>query len=286
MNSMHTPMHPGPAALPPFEVQARNDDHSVRVWGSAQKQGEASLYLENPNPSDPFREIVLHLAADTAILDAVTGEARRYEDLRHGESLVAWTSPMMTRSIPPQSTARVVVCNLPADFAAPTYAQVQAVSLRAEGGLDVLMSGDTILHLSAETPLRSPDSAEAPTWTQIVPGAMLLSWYSQVALSLPAQAWPTQVMVFPSAYAGYVSAAPGALSLNGTPLALRYDEGPFVSDGALMVPLDVLTRTLGAALPQDVTPTTTRRGEVVFAPLDDLLGPLRLKFVPPSIFFQ
>ena len=48
----------------------------VLVWGTVQEIGEGRIRLENSNDQDPYREIVLVVGPETAILDAVTGAPR------------------------------------------------------------------------------------------------------------------------------------------------------------------------------------------------------------------
>lgn len=313
------PMNPGSAEMPRYEVSRRNDDASVRVWGSAMEKGENYIYLENANESDPNNKIIIKINEDTAVVDAVTGEIKTFADMKEGEQLYAWVSPVMTRSMPPQSNAVVVICNIPADFGSPIYAQVQKVTEREDGGVDVLMNNSVILHLNADTELLSNKTKDVKTLGDIKPGTMLLSWYRMMTLSMPAQAAPGKVMLFPYGYAGYVDAQPGALSVNGTKVEVTANEAPYVHEGKLMVPVRKFAEALGytvrwdAADPEDVTAekdgkafcvtaigsdTMTVDGDkvftlstpvvasnrVTFMCIDDLLGPYNVKAEAMSAF--
>ena len=108
----------------------------VLVWGTVQEIGEGRIRLENSNDQDPYREIVLVVGPETAIRDAVTGAPRIFADLQENETLYAYVGPAMTMSLPPVASAQVVLCGIPADFGAPTYAEVQAVRGRGDGGVD------------------------------------------------------------------------------------------------------------------------------------------------------
>ena len=314
------PMNPGPAAMPQFEVASRNDDSSIYVWGKATLQGEKSVYLENSNENSSYSKIVLHVSEDTIIVDAVTGEAKTYADLKDGENLQAWVSPAMTRSIPPQTTAALILCNIPADYMPPRYAQVQSVNEREDGGLDVLTSDAVILHMSKDTELLSYKTKNVPALADIKPGMMVLSWYSVVAMSMPAQTTPGKVMLLGNHYDGYVQALPGALTVNGTKVELGVNEAPYVHEGKLMVPVRKFAEALGCTVTWDAeTPDavtmakdgktfcTTAIGSdnmtvdgdmvftlstpaiannrVTFMCIDDLLSPFNVKYSPLSIFF-
>ncbi len=251
-----------------YEVVRRNDDASVMVWGSVMELGENTIYLENGNEKDPNNKILVRVSETTAVLDAVTGEIKTFADIRQNENVYAYVSPAMTRSMPPQANAFVVLCNIPADFGVPTYAQVQKVTRQEDGSVDALVSGDVVLHLNDKTELMAYGTKQVPALADIKPGTMVLSWYRVVAESMPAQAAPTKVLVFPYHYDGYVSAAPGALSVNGTQVALSDKEASFVHEGKLMVPVRKLAEALGCTVLWDAkTPnmvTVEKDGAAVY----------------------
>ena len=233
------------AEAPAYELVQRGATFPTRVWGAVVELGDMSLTLENSNESAPYQKVVVNVGEDTVLLDAVTGEERTFDDLRAGETVYAWVGPDMTKSLPPISTGRVILCGLPADYAAPTYAEVESVT-ETESGANVYLNNDVVLHLSADTGYLA-----APGWEKesvgaadIVPGVRVLAWYSAVALSLPAQASPSKVMVFPSDYDGWVSTNGLEVTVNGQTLALE-GAAAKVENGRLMVPVRALAEALG-----------------------------------------
>ena len=234
------------AETPAYELVQRGENFPVRVWGTAVELGDMSLTLENSNDNDPYQKIVVNVGEDTLILDAVTGEAKTFDDLRTGEAIYAWVGPDMTKSLPPISTARIILCGVPADFGAPNYAEVETVT-ETESGVDVYMNNDVVLHLTGET-----EYLAAPGWEKetvsaadIVPGTRLLSWYSIATMSLPAQASPSKVMVFPSDYDGWVSTNGLEVTINGETLPLEGPSAAKVENGRLMVPVRAVAEALG-----------------------------------------
>lgn len=238
----------GAAQRPAYELQQRGVGEPVRVWGQAVELGELSLTLQNDNEGDSYQKIVLNVAEDTLILDAVSGESRTFADIQKDEILYAWVGPVMTKSLPPITTARVILCGIPTDYHVPTFAEVQSVT-ETEQGVDVYMTGDVVLHLNAGTELLAGEgwSGEAAL-DAIHPGDRLLSWYSFVALSMPAQAGPEKVMVFPSQYAGWVSADGLAVSVNGKALDLTGANAAKVENDRLMVPVRAVAEALGCEI--------------------------------------
>ncbi|SBV95165.1 conserved exported hypothetical protein [uncultured Eubacteriales bacterium] len=252
-----------------YEINRRTDNDAIRVWGTVQELGEQSVYIENSSDGAPYQKIVVKISEDTAIVDAVTGAAKTFADLKEGETLYAYVSPAMTRSMPPQSVAELVICNIPADLGVPTYAQVEHVTEQEDGKIDLLVSGAMILHLDAETELLSYGSETAPTLADIKPGAMVLSWYQIVAMSYPGQAGPSRVVLFPYEYAGYLSAGEGSLSVNGKALDLDESVRPFAQDGKLMVPVRKLAEALGCTVTWDAQDpaavAVTKDGESLYS---------------------
>ncbi|MEG2569979.1 MAG: S-layer homology domain-containing protein [Clostridia bacterium] len=177
-------------------------DSPIRVYGSATEmtkfKDSTCITLKNSNDKDPYQEIGVLVSNETIILDAVTGDAKTLSDIKLNETLYAYVSPAMTKSIPPQSNAVLVLCNIPADFAVPSYAQVKTVTEKGDNAIDVLMSNDVVLHLNKDTKLMPYLTKNNVTTADITPGVNMLSWYSIVAGSMPAQATPSKAMVFKS----------------------------------------------------------------------------------------
>lgn len=220
----------------------------VQVWGTASAPDQDRIELKNDNESDPNNHIILSVGEDTLILDAVSGVAATLADIKEGDTLYAYAGPAMTRSLPPIAHASLILCNIPADYAVPTWAEVLGVTEKEDGSHSVLMSGGVVLHLNADTEITAGPGAAS---TGIVPGTRLLSWYSAVALSMPAQATPDKVMVFSSPYGGWMDLNGGEISLNGSALALNADQQPFALDGRLMLPVRAVAEALGCTVVWD-----------------------------------
>lgn len=243
---------------PAYEVTQRDLALPIMVWGKAVELGENSLTMENSNEGDAYHKVIVNVDESTIILDAVTGEVKTFADIKENEDLYAYVGPIMTRSLPPITTGRLILCNIPADYMVPTYAEVQSVT-KTDTGVDVLMTGDIILHLNADTELMAYQSKNKATLEDIQPGTRLLSWYSVVAMSMPAQASPSKVMVFPYGYEGHVETDGLNVILNGETLELAGANAAKVEEGRLMVPVRKVAEALGC----DITWDAETNGVVV-----------------------
>lgn len=86
----------------------------VRVQGTVTRLENGAILLKNSDENAPYREVILHLSKATRVVDAASGLPLDRE-LRDGQIVYAWVGPAMTLSLPPQTTAEVVVANIPAD---------------------------------------------------------------------------------------------------------------------------------------------------------------------------
>ena len=89
----------------------------VLLEGPVTWMDEDTFLLENENPDNPNREVVVHLG-DAPMLDASTGAPLTRDQVADGDVLRVWVGPAMALSLPPQATAQVVLGNLPADGSA------------------------------------------------------------------------------------------------------------------------------------------------------------------------
>ena len=295
-----------PPEEPVYTIAQQHQPDLVRVQGTVSVDGDRIL-VTNSSEWAEYPEIVLSLAEDTLILNAVDGGAMAAEDLREGEYVYAYVSPAMTRSLPPIATAAVILAAIPADYGVPAYSTVEQVNVW-EGRTSVLMSDDVTYSMSDAELLAGPGfTCGTITLADITPGCGLLAWYDMVAESFPAQAWPSKVMVIPSPYSAWAVLEPGRLAVNGTEVELTAAEQPYVEGETLMVPVRAFAEALGCQVLWDparpdkiavrgekteyllilgndrantgdggsgtaLTGTLTARNGVSFLPADDLLN--------------
>lgn len=233
-----------PPEGPVYTIAQQHQPDLVRVQGTVSVEGDRIL-VTNSNEWAEYPEIALSLAKDTLILNAVDGSAMAAEDLREGEYVYAYVSPAMTDSLPPITTAAVILVAIPADYAVPAYSIVEQVNVW-EGRTSILMSDDVTYSMSDAELLPGPGfDGDTVTLADITPGCGLLAWYDMLAESFPAQAWPVKVMVMPSPYDAWAELEPGRLAVNGTEVELTEAEQPYVEEETLMVPVRAFAEALG-----------------------------------------
>ena len=240
------PISPAPS----YEIKPVTDRTLVQVWGTAVEVEEDRARLNNSNEEDPYSDIVLNVNEDTLVLDAVTGEELSFDQVEKDDVVYAYVEQAMTLSLPPQSFARLILCNIPADFGVPSLSQIQSIT-PCEEGYDVRLDAETVVHMDKDVELLPSASAAEPKLETLEPGDMLLTWRQEEKPACEAQSAAAKAMVFDVEYAGWLYAAPGKLSVSGQDVTLAAGEEPFIQGEKLMVPLRLVVETLGGEITWD-----------------------------------
>lgn len=216
----------------------------VSTYGTITELGEKSILMQKGG--EDTSALICHVSEETIILNAVSGEAMTYDQLKANETIYVYTAPVMTMSIPPQTNAKLILAAIPADYFVPTCHLVTSVT-EGEKGITVHTAEAVNLHLTSdEFAVVGDGKVES-----LVPGDRIIAWYSVVAESYPAQAWPTQAVILPGEYAGWLSTDGDHISLNGTKLELDAFELPQMQDDALMLPLRKVAEALNCQVTWD-----------------------------------
>ena len=108
--------------------------NDYRIHGPVTKSEHGQLIIDNQESTGYTGEIILNISSETTkILDAVTGSPVTVGDIRDGETIYAYISPVMTMSIPPMTNASLILCNIPADFRVLAYQQSDVLTVNEDG---------------------------------------------------------------------------------------------------------------------------------------------------------
>lgn len=290
---------------PPAEgvLDQASNPVSVQVWGTVTKLEGGGIQVKNDSTVG-INDIVLHISEDTLVLGATDGMPVALEDIKDGDMIYAYASPAMTRSLPPQSSALMILTNIPADFKVPAYYQVTDVM-----SISTLMSENNIINTTVETDqgvtlhftltdkvdeegnrqyIQTDEVVFTPYLTKnvvgpqdLVPGSKILVWSDY-------EGNPTKVMVFPYGYTGHVKVFEtgelrvndqiiSATALKGQDEILRLPVRAVAEAAGLTVAWDNATRSLSVQN-QDVTLFTYALGGEAVKVEDD-----QMILVSPSV---
>lgn len=144
--------------------------------------------------SESKGEMVFHISENTLYVDAGKHCAADVSMLKEGAGLYVFHSPVMTMSLPPQTSAMVFVGNMPMDMGCPMYHEIEKVEKRDDATVVTTDNGGLELYITDETEM----SAYAKDGsTELKVGGHVMAWYSAVTDSLPGQTRPSHVMVLP-----------------------------------------------------------------------------------------
>ena len=131
------------------EKAAESMMETVRVWGEITAVEDGRITVENQSSNGYQGEIVFNIDPEnTLVLGAEDGLPVVLEDVDLG-SFEAYLGPVMTMSLPPQTTPEMVIVNIPEDFGAPLYVTAAGPVEETEDGR-VLTVGDDTRYVLAE----------------------------------------------------------------------------------------------------------------------------------------
>ncbi|MFR6040262.1 MAG: hypothetical protein ACLUHL_02465 [Dysosmobacter welbionis] len=167
-------------AIPAAAAETADEEAPARLgpaayWGTVTWMDEDTFLLDSGKEDGLGDAVVVHVG-DAPYLDAVTGNTLNLETLEDGDAVYAWVGPAMALSLPPQSTASLIVGNIPADYAVPQYYEITSSTVTEESAvLHVAGSNDTIT-VPASAKLTPYLTKNIVTLADLRPGARILVW--------------------------------------------------------------------------------------------------------------
>lgn len=196
----------------------------VRVWGKVTKLESGSLLLNNDNKDDVYNEVVVHLPEGVPCVDAVTGLPLDMSKVKDGDTLYAWVGNAMTMSLPPQTSAIVVVGNIPAGYRVPEFYKITGTDKTVMPAIYPAPERTEVnLPVAGGETLKIPVSAQFTPWLtrqivtvdDLVPGSQILAWKDK-------DGKVEKVLVLPYGYRGYYTVnAKGEVTVNGEKLSVN-----------------------------------------------------------------
>jgi len=178
----------------------------------------------------------LNLSDQTAVLDTRTGAAAALSGIRTGDTLYAWYSPAMTRSIPAQTACEALVVHLDSAHSPAHLLTAESVTGGADGSLTVLTdNGGLLLTMDKNTAVTAYRTKNALILSDIRLGTRFFAWYDAVAASYPGQAGTVKVVVLPSENRSLTMVREGDIAIGTARL----------ENGVVMVPLRKAAESLG-----------------------------------------
>ena len=101
---------------------------TYEIWGPVLWVENDQISIDNQSELSYQGEIILNIDPEaTYILDGRDGYPVDLSEISKDEVIYAYIGPAMTMSLPPQTTAKAVICQIPEDSAAARYVTVKAM---------------------------------------------------------------------------------------------------------------------------------------------------------------
>lgn len=219
----------------------------VMVWGTLTWLDDGGLLLQNDSETS-LNEVILH-GESIICLDAVTGDPMDIKSLKDGDTVYAWVSPVMTMSLPPQTTAYIVLGNIPADYRVPQYYEITAAEVTGTDSdtqlptsVELTAAGGTVFTVTDAASLTPYLIKNVVTLADLVPGTRVLVWSSS-------SGGAERVLVFPYEYSGYLSCSEdGTVYVSGQAVE---QSARTTEDGTLLLPIRAVSEALGLEVSWD-----------------------------------
>lgn len=157
------------------EAELENTDVR-RIRGSIEQVGEGELIVDNQSHNSSMGEMIIKVDPEqTKVLDAADGLPVELDEIT-GDSFEAYLGPTMTMSLPPQTTAELVIVNIPQDAQAPIY-------VTARGPIEETELGQTLMSVNGAAYVLTEETQVLPYLTRnivraedIMEGSNCLIW--------------------------------------------------------------------------------------------------------------
>ena len=176
--------------------------------------------------------VVLLVAGNYAVIDAVTGFAAELDDHDGGQVLVVY-GPIVAQSLPPQSNALVIAINVDGvEYnKLPHHHVIEAIEWDEEALVVTVDNGGLLVTLNEDTDLQAWLTRQVVILDEFRVGDEVLLWYSVVGLSYPAQTTATRALrLVPAQYVADEDPVD-----NGYDVEPTIDENGFVKTGESIV---------------------------------------------------
>lgn len=190
---------PVSAPIPTAVEKFASTHDSVLYYGTVKKivKSEDGAIAQLHMTSDRYGEYVMNIFSDAVWIDSENHTADDPTHLREGEHIYVFHSYAETRSLPPQTTAYVIVRNIPMDASSAQHHYVESVSL-VDGKLTITTDqGGLLIYADDKTELSRYDGSAALTMKDIQAGDHIMAWYQAVAESYPGQTYADHLMLLP-----------------------------------------------------------------------------------------
>lgn len=186
--SAGTAMAQSPVILVPGTVTEEADGpgtkktqtETVRIQALVKAVEDGAILVESRSEDVYQGEILLNISIfDTQIVNGATGFQAELTDIQKGSVIYADIRTAMTRSLPPQTTAETVICNMPEGISAPEYILTKSIEWQPDESWRLVSSVGTEYQIPGNCPVISYNMNELSGFRIISESSRLLVWMDE-----------------------------------------------------------------------------------------------------------
>lgn len=149
----------------------------LQIWGTVISVEDGRVHIDNQSGTSFQGEIVLNVSDEySRVLDAENGFPVQLSDIQVGETIYAYIGPAMTMSLPPMTTAEMIICKIPADFKAPSYVEVKSMTWQENGDWVLVTEAGETYQVPGECPVIPYLTRNMVTLQDVTESRKLLVW--------------------------------------------------------------------------------------------------------------
>lgn len=149
---------------------------TIRVWGPVLSVDDGAIMIDNQSGISSSGEMVLQIAEETRVLDAENGFPVELTKIEEGEVIYANIGMAMTMSLPPQTTAEAIICEVPEDFKAPDYVQVVTMEQGKDDSYEMTASNGETYQVPADCEILPFLTRDIVMLQDVTEGRTVLVW--------------------------------------------------------------------------------------------------------------
>lgn len=146
------------AAEPIIEIEPEEESapeeflaETFPIWGPVLWVEDNQISIDNQSEFSSQGEIVLNIDPEaTYVLDGLNGYPVEISDINKDEVIYAYIGPAMTMSLPPQTSAQAVICQIPQDTAAAQYVTVKDMEQQSDESYILTVADGTRYQVPAD----------------------------------------------------------------------------------------------------------------------------------------
>lgn len=160
--------------------EERAVEETIRIWGTVKEVGEDSILIENQSGTSFTGDIVLHISEEaTEVIDVQKGYPADPSGIKAGDVIYAYIGQAMALSLPPQTSAEMILTNIPAGFKVPDYVTVKTMVWNEDTSWTLTAADGTVYEIPGNCPVTPYKTRQMVFLPDVTEGRKILIWSNQ-----------------------------------------------------------------------------------------------------------